>query len=294
MVNWYSSVNVPRFATGGRNVQGDLSVSRALPNGSTLMFREHFARYDRGLSVPGMNAVYLELRAPLHIRTAPSSAAGRVTGRVVDAASGRGLSNLLVRIGGESVITDDQGRVSVSGLKPGHYGVSLESADRASRGVLVGDVSVDVQANADRPATFSVALAQSAHVRASIRQMATANGSLGAGNDSLVDSGALENAIVALEGARDTVYQTTDANGRLDFGHVAPGAWTVHVVSADIPEFYTIEADRLSIVVAAGETRDVQFRVVPKRRSIHMMDSGAPPVVIRSKSKLAPSASTKL
>jgi hypothetical protein len=291
-VNWYSSVNVPRFASGGRNVQGDLSVSHALPNGSTVMFREHFARYDRGLSVPGMNAVYLELRAPLHIRTAPSRAAGRVTGRVVDAASGRGLSNLLVRIGGESVITDGQGRVSVSGLKPGHYGVSLESADHGSRGVLVGDASVDVRADADRPATFSVALAQSARVRASIRQMATASGSLDAGTDSLVDAGALENAIVALEGARDTVYQTTDASGHLDFGHVAPGAWTVHVVSADIPEFYTLEADRVSIVVTPGETRDVQFRVVPKRRSIRMMDSGTP-AIIRSNNTLAPNGSRK-
>jgi hypothetical protein len=122
--------------------------------------------------------------------------------------------------------------------------------------------------------------------------MATASGSLDAGTDSLVDAGALENAIVALEGARDTVYQTTDASGHLDFGHVAPGAWTVHVVSADIPEFYTLEADRVSIVVTPGETRDVQFRVVPKRRSIRMMDSGTP-AIIRSNNTLAPNGSRK-
>ena len=293
-LDWYGSVSVPRFASGGRNVQGDVSLSHELRNGTMMMFREHFARYDHGLSVPGMNALYLELRTPLHIRTAPSRSSGRVNGRVVDEVSGRGLSNLLVRIGDESVITDGQGRVSVSGLKPGHYGVSLESADHATRGVLVGDVSVDVRANDDRPATFSVALAQSAHVQASIRQMAAANGSLEGAGDSLVDAGALENAMVALEGARDTIYQTTDAKGRVDFGHVAPGAWTVHVLSAEIPEFHTLEVDRFTIVVAPGETRDVQFRVVPKRRTIRMLDQSGAPVVIRSSGhKASPRGSTK-
>ncbi|HXD48346.1 MAG TPA: hypothetical protein VN600_06210 [Gemmatimonadaceae bacterium] len=293
-LNWYGSVSVPRYAGAGRNVQGDVSLSHELRNGTTMLFREHFARYDRGLSVPGMNALYLELRTPLHIPTAPSRSSGRVTGRVFDEASGRGLSNLLVRIGDESVITDGQGRVSVSGLKPGHYGVSLESADHATRGVLVGDVTVDVRADDDRPATFSVALAQSAHVRASIRQLEAANGSLDAGNDSLVDKGGLENAMVALEGARDTIYQTTDANGRVDFGHVAPGAWTVHVLSAEIPDFHTLEMDRFTIVVAPGETRDVQFRVVPKRRTIRMLDqSGAPVVIHSSGHKASPHGSTK-
>ncbi len=297
-LNFNGSANVPRYVGGPRSAEGDVSVSRQLRNGSVLMFREHFTRYEGGLVAPGMNALYVELRMPLHIRTAAAHSEGMVTGRVTDAASGRGLSNLLVRIGNESVITDSQGRVTVSGLAPGHYGVSLETSDRAASagggggGVLVGDVSVDVRAGDMRPATFAVALAQSGRVLAGVREMAAATGEMGADPDSLVDAGALENAIVALEGVRDTVYRTTDANGRLDFGRVAPGTWNVRVMAAEIPEFHSLDVDHYQIVVKPGQANDVEFRVIPKHRAVHMMRPDGDGTVIRSTPdrKLAPSS----
>ena len=115
-------------------------ITHAIANGAVIAFRDRTTKYIGGIAGAGTNALYLELRAPLHVRSGFARAPGRAEGRVVDAASGRGLSNLLVRVGGESVITDANGRVSLSGLSPGTYGVSLESVDRASPGVLVGDV----------------------------------------------------------------------------------------------------------------------------------------------------------
>lgn len=289
-----SSVSLPRYAGSSRNMQGDVSLSRYLPNGSTLMFREHFARYAQGISIPGMNVLYLELRTPIHIPTGSAPSSGRVTGRVTDA-SGRGMSNMLVRVGDASVLTDSHGRVSLSGLKPGHYGVSLESSDRAATGVLVGDVSVDVPSEKDHaPATFAVSVAQSGRVRASVREM-TAAASLGNTADSLVDAGALENAVVALEGVRDTVYQTTNADGQLDFGRVAPGTWIVRVMAAEIPEQHALEVDHFQIDVQPGQTQSVEFHIVPRHRAVHMMDSNGSAGVIRStpERKLAPNVAQR-
>ncbi len=295
-LNFYGSANVPRYAADARNLQGDVSLSRELRNGSTIAFREHYTKYASGISIPGMNAMYLELRTPLHVRTSPSSSTGRVTGRVTDAESGRGVSNLLVHIGDESVITDSQGRVSVAGLKPGRYGVSLEGRDRASTGVLVGDVTVDVPDNGSRPATFAVALAQSGRVRASVRQMTQPTGMVGANGDSLIDAGALEDATVVLEGARDTIYQTTDASGRLDFGRIAPGKWLVRVMPAELPDFHALNVDHYEIDVHPGETRDVEFRVVPTHRAVHMMGTeSAPPVIhVAPDPQIAPTTTTSM
>ena len=66
---------------------------------------------------------------------------------------------------------------------------------------------------------------------------------------------------MALQGARDTIYQTTDADGHIDFGELAPGVWTVHLISADIPENHNIEVDQFQITVGPGEHRAVEFRV---------------------------------
>ncbi len=273
------SVTLPTSFGITRYAQGGLTLSRELPRGILLSLRAHMARYGRGINVPGMNAVYLELRTPLQIPTGPSRTPGRVEGRVVDAATGHGMSNLLVRLGGQSVITDGNGRVSVVGLKPGHYDLSLESADKASPGVLVGDASVDVLGDVYKPVKFAVALAKGGRITATIRTMAFASGAPTAANDSLVDAGGLANAIVAIESGRDTIFQTTDADGHVDFGDVAPGHWTVRVISADLAEFHVMEKDHVEIDLVSGDRNDVRFRVVPKRRTIRIMPTDGAPVI---------------
>ena len=273
-----SSLNLPRGIGSVGYAQSDVMITHAIANGAVIEFRDRTTKYIGGIPGAGTNALYLELRAPLHVRSGFARAPGRAEGRIVDAASGRGLSNLLVRVGGESVITDANGRVSLSGLSPGKYGVSLESVDRASPGVLVGDVSVDIT-GARRPSSFNVALARGARITASVRRMTAAGGQAAGKSDSLVDAGAIENALVALQGARDTIYQATDADGHIDFGELAPGAWTVHVISADIPENHIIEADEFQITVRPGEHRAVEFRVVPRHRSVKLMGPDQPPVI---------------
>jgi hypothetical protein len=273
-----SSVNLPRGIGSVGYAQSDVMITHAIANGAVVAFRDRTTKYVGGIPGAGTNALYLELRAPLHVRSGFARAPGRAEGRVVDAASGRGLSNLLVRVGGESVITDANGRVSLSGLSPGKYGVSLESVDRASPGVLVGDVSVDIT-GARRPSTFNVALARGARITASVRRMTGSTVQLSGKPDSLVDGGPVENALVALQGVRDTIYQTTDADGHIDFGELAPGAWTVHVISADIPENHIVEVDQFQITVGPGEHRAVEFRVVPRHRSVKLMGPDQPPVI---------------
>jgi hypothetical protein len=273
-----SSLNLPRGIASVGYAQSDVMITHAISNGAVIAFRDRTTKYIGGIAGAGTNALYLELRAPLHVRSGFARAPGRAEGHVVDAASGRGLSNLLVRVGGESVITDANGRVSLSGLSPGTYGVSLESVDRASPGVLVGDVSVDIT-GARRPSTFNVALARGARITASVRRMAGPTAQLSGKPDSLVDAGPVENALVVLQGARDTIYQTTDADGHIDFGELAPGVWTIHVISADMPENHSIEVDQFQITVAPGEHRAVEFRVVPRHRPVKLMGPDQPPVI---------------
>src|SRR6185503_18831073 len=132
-----------------------------------------------------------------------------------------------------------------------------------------------------RAATFAVALAQGARVRASVRQSAFSAGEATSERDSLVDAGAFESAVVALQGARDTIYQSSDGDGRVDFGVVAPGTWTMRVVAADLPAYYSLDVEQYQLLVHAGEKRTMEFRVIPKRRSVKLIGPPDAPQVIR-------------
>lgn len=166
----------------------------------------------------------------------------------------------------------------MSGLAPGSYGLSFESSDPASSRVLVGDPSVIVAAGKKRAATFSVALAQGARLRASGRQSAFSTGATNP-QDSLVDAGAFDNALVALQGARDTIYQSSDAHGRVDFGVVAPGTWRMRVITADLPAYFSLDVEQQQLIVHSGEKRTVEFRVIPKRRTVKLIGPESPEVI---------------
>lgn len=267
--------------------QADFTVRKPLRNGMTIALRDHVAIMPSGLRPAGMNGVYLELRAPLSIPTVPVRTPGRVTGRIVDAATGRGLANVLVRVGKEAVISDEEGRVALSGLEAGKYSVSVESADRTRAGVTLGDATIEVPAADRGPVSFASALAVGARVHVSVREVEFSVGGTTADRDSLVDAGAMDNVVVALMSARDTIYQTTGADGAIDFGVVAPGTWTARVIADELPAFHSFEKQEYGFVVRGGEQRALEFRLVPKRRTVTIMASGESEVLAAPVSKVA-------
>ena len=88
------------------------------------------------------------------------------------------------------------------------------------------------------------------------------------------------NVVVALESARDTIYQSSDDRGRLDFGAVAPGNWTLAVLPGELPDHHVFESDRVEITVGAGEHRDVELRLVPRQRNVTFV---GPDVTLKAK-----------
>src|SRR5207249_4173453 len=86
------------------------------------------------------------------------------------------------------------------------------------------------------------------------------------GVDSLVDAGAIGQAVVALISSRDTAWQSSDDRGRIDFGSVVPGHYKLAVVAGDIPEFMAFEKTQIDVDVTAGEQREVDFRLLPQTR----------------------------
>jgi hypothetical protein len=75
---------------------------------------------------------------------------------------------------------------------------------------------------------------------------------------------------VALAGARDTLYRTTDASGTYVFTDVPSGSWTL-IVMGEIPEQTQWEQDRIPIVLRAGQKPVVDFRLMPKRRRVKIV-----------------------
>lgn len=247
--------------------QVDARVDYRLPSEMSLGLRTHFWINPAVQGARDNNAVFLEVRTPFALPIGRQRRLGRVEGRVADA-SGKPLRGVLVHVGDQVAVTDDRGQVSLFGLASGVHPISLDAPGAGAQSMLIGDASVTVDGRSSHPATFKVGVAEGARLRGQVRVLDFA-ATLAASADSLVDAGALQNVTVALQGVRDTLYLTSDDRGQINFGAVAPGRWTLAVMpGAEIPEHHAFRDDRIELQLGAGDMKNVELQVVPKKRAV--------------------------
>src|SRR6185503_4645191 len=253
--------------------QGDARLEYRLPTETTIGLRAHYWMNPAAQGVRANNAMYLEVKRPLSLPVGRQRRLGRVEGRVTDA-SGAPLSGVLVHVGDQIGITDHKGEVSMFGLSSGTHGISLDGAGTTAQTMLTGDAVVTVNGASDRPASFAVSVARGAHLRGQISLLDFATTGAASG-DSLIQTGTLSNVTVALLGTRDTLYQTSDDKGAINFGAITPGRWTLAVLpGAEVPDFHAFQNERVDLDLAPGTTRDIELRVVPRKRAVTLTTSG--------------------
>jgi hypothetical protein len=268
--------------------QADFTVERRVRQ-SIVSVRGRLAQSGNP-TVPTQNAVFMEVRTPLRLPTARLNVGGRARAQVVDAESGRGVEGALVRMGEVAALTDKNGVASFKGLPGGEYHAVVEGGVAAGQIVEGGNVSVD--STSRETAEFKLNVTRGARVQARLRRLEKGTQGGGSGpsapTDSMVDVGAVQGAVLALISSRDTIWQSADDRGRVDFGTIAPGHYTVKVVAGDVPEFTMFEKKEFELDVKAGEQRDIDFRLIPQIRTLQFI--GEETVLVAApKTKAAPS-----
>ncbi|MBA2689130.1 MAG: hypothetical protein H0U64_13680 [Gemmatimonadaceae bacterium] len=249
--------------------QVDMQFVHTMRNGSTIGVRGRFAsrpRTDDGFE----RTAYMEYGLPLRVPVGKTIPRGSVQGIVQDEATGRAISGALVRLGPQAAVTDKKGNVRFTGLAAGEYRVSLAHETSSSNLAYTGDQVIRVDSTGRKTRDFRVRVGQASKVAASVRQFTRARTSLVTGPDSLVDFGPVEGALVSLILDKDTLFQTTGANGKVLFEDLPKGSWTVQVL-ADPPTPYRYEKALMVVAAEAGKESAIEFRLVPRQKTIQII-----------------------
>jgi hypothetical protein len=254
------------------HTQLDAQVSHTLRSGEWVRFR---ARLMTGGTLPASqrNVGYLEYGRPFGLPISRLRTVGRVYGRVVDAVSGNGVPNALVRLGPQVAITDRSGNVAFGGVPGGEHRLSMSQETSFTDAVFVGDPTLNVDSTRTQPTNFTLAIARSARVDVAVRRFRTVTTGVAGAADSLVDNGAVANATLVLIGERDTLYRTTNDDGRVQFTDVPPGQWKV-LIRGDAPAFHRFDPDRLELTLAPGEAKSISFKLIPRKREVQVIGDG--------------------
>src|SRR5204862_7478145 len=125
------------------HAQLDILASYTLKNGNSISLRGKLLGGGARAAVD-QSVAYLEYGMPLHVPVSRLRTPGRVYGKVVDAISGKGVANALVRLGPQAAITDKDGNVAFGGVPGGEHRVSMSQEASLADAVFVGDAKLRV------------------------------------------------------------------------------------------------------------------------------------------------------
>jgi hypothetical protein len=90
----------------------------------------------------------------------------------------------------------------------------------------------------------------------------------------LVEDRGIAEVLVELTDGVETKRVITDEQGRFAFEEMRPGAWTLTVSEANLPEYTRLEKNTLEFHPMPGEEMQVLVRAVPQRRQVQILYEG--------------------
>jgi hypothetical protein len=276
-----NSLVMQASATSRTSTNSDLMMERAVRK-VTLGVR---ARVSTSTQTPATHGLFFEVKRSFGLPTARMNDIGRARIEILDGETGKGVAGALVRVGGQAGITDASGVAAFRDLAPGEHRVIVDGAAVAGRLVASGG-TISISATSRKPTPVSMSLTRGARVLARVRSFERAS-VIVANGDTLTEVGAVGQVAVALVTPTDTLWQTSDERGRVDFGAVAPGRYTVAIPRHETPEHTSFAQTAFEIEVGAGETRQTDFKLVPQIRAIEFVGEAvliAAPVKAQDKS----------
>jgi len=229
--------------------------------------------------------VSLGFNVPFDVRLARLSNVGEVKGRFVNEA-GAGIPDLVVQLGGLSVLTQADGSFVFPAVPEGDHLLLLGAAAARPDMLAVPALPYRTSVRAGETVVAEFRMVQPAAVQGQVRfvqaEQRSENGvSAAPGEDIIFGQGRPEeeaelvgNLVVELRRGSETLRTHTNAEGRFQFAFLLPGTWQFTVLRNALPELYRLEPETRSLKIAPGGTAQVEVRLVPVARSIQFMEGG--------------------
>ena len=232
-------------------------------------------RARQNYAVPAVNgrelAYMLQYSVPVGIPIKRMTSNGQLRGKILDE-QGRGVRNVLINVGTSAALTDSDGEFFFPSLSPGENFLVL---DKLTIGMnRVPDVLTPLPVNiaGGKEAELNVHLVQSSVVTGLVTLSAFDK------NDTsmtaLIEVGPQAGLVLELSNGTEIQRRVSDNRGRFVFSDLRPGRWTVRVAGGVLPQYHFVDRESHSVDLAAGGKREVAFRILPRRRTIRIIETG--------------------
>ncbi len=272
-----------------KSSQADIRLTYTWPRILTLGLRGTYSSVAS--SSTGKYGVLLEVSRDVAVPVARKTESGAVRGRVYDEETHGhpGIQGVVVRMAGSVAITDANGRFTLHAVSPGTHLLTVDPHTLGLDRILAnGAEGIEVTVVAGKTVRVDIGVQRGATFTGTVRVYPSpdqANAAaptlddlyvLGDGHTETLESTGRPLASIVIRMTNedgDVVERYTNDQGVFLFQGLKPGLWRVEVLDYNLPPHHYVQNPVLSLGLEAGKTIEVQFKVLPRKRKIRMLDS---------------------
>ncbi|MEX0737407.1 MAG: SPOR domain-containing protein [Bacteroidota bacterium] len=269
--NYFTSRTVSPFVQTYHLI--DVMLEHSFPWGHKVGLRGRHNAFTPVTAEDG-TAYMVEYAVPIGIPLTRTQGAGILKGKVVDVETGKGIEDVLIYAGSVVTATDDDGYFSFPSLKPDKYYLFIDQTSIGLNRVATQQLPKEVEVHGGEDINFDIGVTRSGTVTGIVRLFAFAEGVADTGSLRYDDRGGHQGAVLELGNGTEIQRRISDNKGRFVFTNVRPGAWSVKVVDGNLPEYHFVEKEVQHVEIKPGESGDLAFKVLPKRRRIQIIQEG--------------------
>ncbi|MBI4863911.1 MAG: hypothetical protein HY815_27180 [Candidatus Riflebacteria bacterium] len=264
------------------------SLTYLLNGGQTFALR---ARYlSRSGKDPPEHYAMATFSMPFGIALARRRDIGRLKGRIHDEERpGKpGIPKVIVRLGAATTVTDQIGQFEFAALTAGKFALRVDKDSIGLARMTRQQLPIDVVVQGGKTVSVSLGVLTAGRLAGRLAVCARqGQGQIsrfnmlveGAEKDQakpaeMEEVGGAPDMIVELTNGKEIQRRVTDQKGRFVFEELIPGSWKLSVREENLPELHTIERPEANVEVSAGKTAEVVIRILPKVRTIKLIDQG--------------------
>jgi len=274
------------------NDQLALDVRCTLYRRHTLSFKYRRLEYEQDYLSRGTSwMVGYEL--PLGMPVSRQDKFGSVKGRICDAEDDGhpGLAGVVLTLDGRAALTDAKGNYTFPSVEAGVHYLQLERSSIGLDRVTMQRVPVEVRVRGGHSERLDLAVVRGAALSGEVTLFGSASASAhgifveddsaarASASDSLAYLFGLPDVEMELRGDQEVRRALTDRNGRFTFDELVPGRWVLTVSPSGLPAFHDPESETYEIIVEPASHTNLTVRVVPRKRSVIIVDEGKVPVI---------------
>ncbi len=252
-------------------------VRHELPNRHVVSVR---GRHRSSGSVKETSAL-LEYRMPFGLPVRPRSDVGTVRGRVLDNQDGEPVAGLVVKLGREIAVSDQEGRFSFPALAVGTYSLTVDYRRTGLDKVVLSKLPLEIRVTPGQSMSIDLAVDRSSAVVGAV-VLEDAQPSAGDGTPSAVATvqpgvavgQGLNSVVVELRGDDEVHRRLTGRGGRFEFTGLRPGVYELGVLPDGLPAGAVVAGGARRLVLRPAAEEEVTITAKPRLRVIRMIDEG--------------------